>query len=142
MQFKGSELVTERFGRWPDFHDAEVKRIALTTPAKVGDLASLQMDLHCWELTSEIDETGHCKLKNQSLVTFLFEHLDDISLENFNHQNAINALEIESLGPEVIGKVAWRVALDPSFGIELELSCQRIEILSVVSCDNQGRAAV
>jgi hypothetical protein len=138
MQFKGSKLVTDRFGRWPKFHDAEVKRVSLMTPGKFGDLASVQMELHCWETTSELDEAGYYKLKNHSLVTFLFEHLEDIYLENFNHQNAINALEIESLASEEVGKVAWRITVDPSFGLELELRCQRIQVLSVVACDEEG----
>lgn len=138
MQFDGKQLVLARFGRWPAFHDAEVKRIVLTTPAKFGDLASLEMQLYCWDLTSELDDTGHYKVVNRSLITLLFAHLDEISLSNFNHQNAIYSLTIESLAPEKPGTVAWHVTVEESFGVELELRCQRLHVLGLLPCNEMG----
>ena len=142
MQFEGKSLVMDRFGYWPDFHDAEIKYFALWTPSKVGDLASAEMKIHCWELTSELDETNHYVLKNHSLVTFSFLHIEGISMDGFNHQNAIFSLNITDLAPEKTGVVAWEIQVEPSFGVELELKCQRIVVDSVLPSDENGNVAV
>jgi hypothetical protein len=138
MDFEGKKLVTEVFGEWPDFHDAEVKRFSFSTPSQTGDLSSAEMEIHCWELTSELNDKGCYILKNHSLVTFLFSQLEGISMNGFNHQNAIFSLNISNLAPEKVGVVAWNVRAEPSFGVEFELQCQRIIVTSVIKCDENG----
>lgn len=142
MDFEGSHLLIEKFGKWPSFHDSEIRRLALATPKIHGDLASLEMVVHCWELSSDIDETGHYILRNHTLVTFAFEHLENITIKNFNHQNSIDSLEFEQLALEAPGVVAWRISTNPSFGVELDLSCQKIRVISAVSCDDKGKVEV
>jgi hypothetical protein len=59
-----SEKLTDIFGRWPSFHDAEVhelnfKRGHIDTDAQVYDFPRLTVKLHLWLMTNNVDEKGY-----------------------------------------------------------------------------------
>ena len=106
----GSEKLTNIFGRWPSFHDAEVHEVHLErdhvdTYARVHEFPRLTVRVHLWVMTNDVDQKGYYVLTNHTLVRIGFYDVD-----NF----------------------------DPSFGIDATFTCQRIEIIEAVRCDAQG----
>ena len=88
MDLPGAELLTEVFGRWPSFHDAEVVRLSLERREPYGAGPDLVADVYAFEMTEKVGPDGAYVLRNQVLVTFRFSGVDCIdikaSLDFFN----------------------------------------------------------
>ena len=61
---EGSERLTEIFGGWPSFHDAEVIEFNLwrgdvEPEARRYIFPVLTTKIHLWELTADVDATLH-----------------------------------------------------------------------------------
>lgn len=143
MLIVGSEKLTNIFGRWPSFHDAEVhelhfERGHIDTDAKVYEFPRLTVKLHLWLLTNEVNQKGYYVLTNHTLLTMRFCDVDNFKMEGFNHQNAIFGLEIEQKSREEGPTPYFAVTFDPSFGIGATFTCRRIEIVEAVSCNAEG----
>ena len=92
-KIRNSNLLTEIFGEWPSFHDAQVLKIVLDR-APSGEFCgpALEAYIHVFEITSEVDKDGFYKLTNHTHVELAFLEIDELSLEDFNHQNVLNSL--------------------------------------------------
>jgi immunity protein 50 of polymorphic toxin system len=133
----GADRLVERFGGWPSFHDAEVVRLALDRSGTNGPTA--EMLVHAWLMTDKVDERGYYVLEKHTLVRFVFERIASIELSEFNHQNVLFGLEV---APETVdGEPAFRVALDPSYGLGGSLVCGRVVVADVTPCDERGEPA-
>src|SRR5689334_12420557 len=89
---KNAELLTKIFGRWPSFHDAEIISIFLTREGV--DSPSVELKIHVFEMTREVDNRGYYLLKNHTTVMLRFKDIsEDIQIASFNHQNSIASLE-------------------------------------------------
>ncbi|UOQ77710.1 hypothetical protein MUN84_03295 [Hymenobacter sp. 5516J-16] len=55
-----AEIVREHFGYWPDFHDAEITKV--TFEAHPGYRTSITFVIAAFEITNEVDKSGHYKL--------------------------------------------------------------------------------
>lgn len=119
-----SALVTV-FGDWPSFHDAEVLEILLQ---RGPGTASLQALIHVFKMTAEIDAEGRYVNTNHTLVRFRFAGLELHSLKWFNHQNAIDDLEVTPV-TEVPGR--FSVYMPSNWGCDVEFTCESIAVLSV-----------
>jgi hypothetical protein len=119
-------LVTDIFGCWPSFHDAEI--LTLTLNRKGPDAPVLNLSVHHWELTPEVDSKGRYVLKNHTLTTFRFSKIDHLKLDGFNHQNVLWELEIVR-DP---GSGRYSVGLPSSFGCEGSFTCDRVLVISAV----------
>ncbi len=138
----GSQKLTDIFGRWPTFHDAEVIEVHLWRgDVRPGD----------WDdrnvfpvLTAKI----HIFIENpgsqHTLATLRFEDVDDLKMEGFNHENAILGLSIsiqergkfesgEDLPPYLV------VQFQRGFGISASFRCFRIEVIDAVRCGEDGK---
>jgi len=119
-------LVTDIFGFWPSFHDGEI--LSLTLNRKGSDAPVLNLNVHHWQSTSEVDSRGYFVLKNSTLTTFRFSKIEDLKLDGFNHQNV--------LGEVVIirdpGSGRYSVELPSSFGCEGSFSCGSVLVVSAV----------
>jgi hypothetical protein len=93
-----SNLVSV-FGRWPSFHDAEVLRLSLDRSGEEGP--TLDVVIHVFEMTTEIDAKGFYVLKNHTELTLRFTHVVLSRLQWFNHQNVLSSLEVEELDPNL-----------------------------------------
>ena len=129
----GADLVVDRFGYWPSFHDAEV--ISLTLDRQGPKLVFL---IHAWEMTDEVDDNGYFRKKKHSRVRFICDQIDEMSLDGFNHQNVLFEIAIKKLREEEKDQESWGVVLDPSFGLTAEIKCRSMRIESVVACDSEG----
>jgi hypothetical protein len=117
------------FGRWPSFHDAEVLRLSLDRSGEEGP--TLDVVIHVFEMTTEIDAKGFYVLKNHTEVTFRFTHVVLSRLQWFNRQNVLSSLEVEELDPTAHEGRRFRVDMPSSYGLEAEFECQRAIVLNV-----------
>ena len=111
-----SEKLTRLLGSWPSFHDAEIVSVELNRRPKVGATKpSATFQIRLIEKDDDI------------FVRLLFDRVEDLKLEDFNHQNVIYEMRIVDATD---GKRA-RVEIDTSFGLSGRFSCERVEVLSV-----------
>jgi hypothetical protein len=133
---RGSEKPLTIFGRWPSFHDAEVIELRLSREAAgIGrdrhKRPHLLARIHTWDMTNELDSTGHYVLKNHTLVTLRFSDIRELKLEGFNHQNVILGLTIQPKEANCSADSKFHVELDPSFGVGASFDCADMEIVDV-----------
>ena len=143
---KGSEKLLAVFGRWPSFHDAEVIEIQLSR-VRAGSRSNryegplLLARVHTWDITNDVDSTGHYVLKNHTLVTLRFSDVRELKLEGFNHQNAIFGLTIQPKETTNPTDSKFHIEVDPSFGVDATFDCASVEILDAVPLSAVGLEA-
>ncbi|HEY7405663.1 MAG TPA: Imm50 family immunity protein [Candidatus Angelobacter sp.] len=130
-KIKKSQLLTDIFGYWPSFHDAEVNSIELQRAQDGSDHPTLRARIYVFEMTREVDDRGFYVLKNHTLVTFLFRGVDESQIKSFNHQNVLWGLEIIDLSSRQLESLKFEVHFVPSFGVEAEFKCKAVEIEAV-----------
>jgi hypothetical protein len=119
----GAIGVIEWFGHWPTFHDAKVLSITLVRSGES------RVVIHAFEITSEIDSTGHYVLAKHSRVTFCMEGfpldrcgITKTRVDCFNHQNVLSSAAVKKT-PE-----GYELMLEASFGVEGSISCERMSV--------------
>jgi hypothetical protein len=139
----GSDKLTNIFGYWPSFHDAEVIELNFwrgNVDPDVGsyDFPVLTVKLNLWEITDDLNGQGHFGRHKHTLTTIRFRDVDEFRMEGFNHQNAILGLDIveeqRPQGPTPVFSVTFR----PAFGIGAAFTCLRIGVLDAVPCTEDG----
>lgn len=130
-----SSKLTNIFGHWPSFHDAEVidlhLRLGDIMPASnIPRIPVLAAQIHLWELTDQVDLRGYYVVKNHTLATLRFKDARDIELRGFSIQNVIFGLSIKtqehSQGP---WKRTFDVEFEPVAQFGLTFSCSEIEVV-------------
>jgi hypothetical protein len=141
----GSEKITQVFGYWPTFHDAEVLdlhfwRGHVDADKGVYDFPVLTLRIHLWELTKEVNSEGYLVLKHHTLTTLRFSDVHDFEMRDFNHQNAIMELSLSSHERTKPPSPYFAVQVIPAFGISASFNCIRIEVVDAVPCTEAGVA--
>jgi hypothetical protein len=135
----GSEKLTQIFGRWPSFHDAEVIELTLWRGRVVEDHEPiLTLKVHLWEMTPEVDSRGYYLRRNHTLCTFRFRGVDEFSMDGFNYQNVILELSIEEKEGNKRPSPYFAVQIDTSFGMESSFECLQIEVVDAAPCSEDG----
>lgn len=146
---KNSNLITDIFGYWPTFHDAEIHSISLT--GGVADPCDsecespmLDVKIHLWEITDEVTKEGWLVLAKHTLTDIRFRNVEKLELSNFNYHNCIMEM-IFGLDPEDLHPIGGgrkppmlTVEIEPSFGLHAIFKCESAEVLSAVPCDLDG----
>lgn len=138
---EAASKVIEAFGYFPDFHDAEIIKLEINrnrTPEESYSTVSLTFTLHGWEMTSEITASGHFQLRKHHLITFRFDHIDEVKIQNFNHQNVISELSICKIEP-VIDHALIQVDFGSCFGIEGGFRAVSGSVIDLVQCDEDAQ---
>src|SRR5262249_23486724 len=137
-----SELVSNIFGNWPSFHDAEILSISLVREGK-GHFQGPTLDalIQVSETTSDIDDKGHFVLRNRSVVTLRFFEIDDLRLDGFNHQNVISLLEIGATLENEKEPSPLNVRFHASFGVGAGFRCKAISVVEAKVLDVDSRKA-
>lgn len=144
-RIKGSEKLTQIFGYWPSFHDAEVMELNLwrgnVNPEKGQyNFPVCTVTLHLWEITDEVDSKGFYVLRNHTLASIRFFDAQELNVEGFNHQNAIARLDIaEEQGSEATRRL-FNVRFPAAFGMDASFKCSRIEVVEATRCTERGTA--
>jgi hypothetical protein len=129
LHVENAEAVTCIFGRWPSFHDAEVLSMHFDRTGEDGP--SLEVRVHVFNMTSEVDERGYFVLTNHTLVTFRFANIILRELRWFNAQNSLSGIGIEEVDPSASDGRTLGVSFDANYGVEADLLCDRITVRSV-----------
>lgn len=127
-----SNLLTKVFGRFPSFHDAEVLQITLNRRGLDSFNPTLQAVIHVFEMTSEIDPNNQYVLKNHTLVTVNFSGINQLSLEDFNHQNVLLGLSIKDISDRQLEWDKFEVSFDGIHGVSGRFQCKTVDIESVM----------
>jgi len=105
----GAEAVRQWFGRWPNFHDAEVISLSL---AREG-----QSVLRVYPYYPH----------KPAVVDFIFENVTDIELQDFSGQNVITSLGIETATDQNGDKV-YRLVLGPCYGLAGRIDAKSLRV--------------
>jgi hypothetical protein len=140
----GSEKLTNIFGYWPSFHDAEVlglhfDRGNIQTDKGIYKFPVLTLTIHVWELTKEIDSEGYLVCRHYTVVTLTFCDVSDFQMEGFNHQNAMLELSIVSRQRSEGPSPYFAVELVPAFGMGASFKCLQIEVIDAVRSAESGK---
>ena len=148
---EGSQKITDIFGCWPTFHDAEVIELHIWRGDVDPDRESyifpvLTVKLHVWEWTTQPASSYQLIRRKHTLATLRFHHLnDDFRVECIDHDNPILELAITPMkrtdGPSPYFSVRFTPFTYPSggsYGFGASFGCYRIEVVDAISCDEHG----
>ncbi len=140
----GSSKLTDIFGYWPSFHDAEVLELHLlrghVEPEKgIYVFPTLILKIHLWQLTKRVDSKGFLILRHHTLATLKFTDLENIQLKGFNHQNAMMELIVESRERTVGPTPHFVVKIEPAFGMGADFECLGMEVIDATPCSEDGK---
>ena len=124
------EAVVSFFERWPTFHDANV--LAYESRAD-----SINLTLHTWLMTDQMDEKGHFILRNHALVSFHFDGLYDLEMEAFGSDNILFGLKMSPCSTPA----SFHVELDSVMDRSGSFSARSGEVVSVIPCTPDGKVA-
>jgi hypothetical protein len=144
-----SKRITDIFGYWPTFHDAEVHSLSLSggvvDPCEPGcESPMLDMKIHLWEITRDVTAEGWLVLAKHTLADLQFRNVEKLELSNFNYHNCIMEMifgtEPENLNPVGGGRHPPMITVEivPAFGLRGKFKCQSAEVLSAVPCNLDG----
>lgn len=134
-----SELVTDHFGYWPSFHDAELERLVLSTGNPERESVHLEAALHAFEMTSEVDERGYYVLRKHCRVRFRFERVLEVAVEGFDNQNSLHEAAFTDVRSDQLEGIVARVRFVGHGTGDVSFSCGRIAVLDLAPTDGRGR---
>ncbi len=119
----GAQDVIAWFGYWPTFHDAEVLSISLDR------LNGCRVSVHAFEMTAEVDSSGHYVLAKHAVLTFRMEGfprdesgISNTRIEFFNSQNVLSSANV-TRRPE-----GYELVLEGCYGVDGSIVCERISV--------------
>ena len=120
-------LIESIFGGWPSFHDAEIHDIVITRDCDAG--SQMDIKIHHWQGTGDVDSTGHYVSIHHTLSTFRFIGLDDLDIVGFNQQNVISDMDILEVAEPDSG---FSVSMRSIYGCGVAFKCRQIRVLSAI----------
>jgi hypothetical protein len=141
----GHEMVIEAYDSWPSFHDSEIMSLTMDRVQRLedgGPNARIEMLIHTWEITDQMNENKIFIRRKHHLVRFEFDEVFDLKLEEFNRQNVIFGMTFAEKKDGDTTPAGMIVHLQPCYGLCGEFSAVRGRVLSVMPCDNQGRPSL
>jgi len=138
QRIEGYEKVLHAFGYWPDFHDSEVRSLLLDRNSVLfQDIADARIDvcLHAFEWTRGPQPTF-----DHHLVEFRFHDVHELTLDGFNHQNAILHFRIEDHVRRADVPDGLKLTFIPAHGLSGSFCATGAEVLSVIRCDENARS--
>ncbi len=152
---RNSYKITDVFGYWPSFQDAEIHELRLTVagaePWVLGsDSPALEMTIHVFERTDELTPEGRFVLSKHTLVRLRFSNIDGLQLSNFWYQNCISDLDFEiepvrsfraGVPVEESPSNLLLVSIHSSVGLSGKFKCRSAEVISSAPCDQSGKPA-
>ena len=148
-----SRKITDIFGYWPTFHDAEVIDLQLSIadgePWIPGSQSPvLEMLVYVFEMTKDLTPDGYFVLTKHNLVRLQFANVQDLQLSDFWFQNCIFELTFsqERAGSPQGGDAdpsgapsLLSIEINASVGLSGQFKCRFARVLSVEPCDDSGK---
>ena len=116
------KLIT-LYGKWPSFHDAEVLSLVLD---RTGPILVMRIALH-EKHRNMVDERGSYLTVGRCIATLRFEGVDQLAIEEFNHQNVLSGMVFE-----MDGTLHVHVTLAGIFGISARFQCLKVAVEDVL----------
>lgn len=125
----GVEQLVAIYGEGLCFHDSEVHRITLTrADPQSGDVSCLA-EIQLFRVQRN-EPTGELSFSTFNLVALEFQNVQDLTLQDFNHQNVLTDLHIRKVEAPQDGEV-YAVSLSPAYGLGADFTCSRIRVASI-----------
>jgi hypothetical protein len=135
-EITNSGVVAAVFGEWPSFHDGEIISVLLERGAHSP---FLEVKVHLFQRTTDIDRDGHFVNKNHTLVTLRFRDIGFVEVEGFNNQNVIRELLISR---EEQNPSRFSVEFTSNYGLTASFQCSGIAVVSAVALTPDAMRAV
>jgi hypothetical protein len=129
MDVFNREALTERFGGWPSFHDAEIYGLRLDSGQRTDGVVRLELDIHLFSVDG-VRPDGRLKFSNHTLVTLEFEEVEALDLDEFGNQNVLFELKLEDVNLAAGRQI--EVGLSSSHGLSGGFRCRTATVLAVV----------
>lgn len=133
------EAVVSIYGRWPMFHDGEIMSLLMDrTRILFGDVANATVEIviHCFEMAEALEENECPRSVSHNLVHFAFDQVEEVVLNQFNHQNALMGLLFHKLADD--SNPRFKVTVDSAFGLAGSFVARGGRVVSVKPCTKQG----
>ena len=137
-KIQNSHLLTDVFGKFPSFHDAEVHQFNLLRGETRFFNPMLFATIHVFEMTSQVDEKNRYVLKNHVLVEFRFSKVSDLEIAGFNHQNVLQFLEITEASEADGEETEFEVLFEGIFGVSAKFRCEAVSVESVTPYERKA----
>lgn len=137
-KIQNSYLLTNIFGKFPSFHDAEVHQLNLVRGETRSFNPTLFALIHVYQMTSEVDEKNRYILENHVLVEFRFSKVSDLEIAGFNHQNVLQFLEITETSSAEEENTEFEILFEGIFGVSAKFRCETISIESVTPYEREA----
>ncbi|WP_426492005.1 Imm50 family immunity protein [Hymenobacter sp. 102] len=118
-----ASLVLEHFGYWPNFHDAEVKKVAFE--ANPGYYPTVTFVLAAFQSSASTDAQGYFRQVKHCEIELRFTGIKEIDFDGFSHQNVIFNLKFDEQGIDLI------CTLESSVGLDACVKAEAAEIVSL-----------
>jgi len=130
VRIENQELLTQRFGRWPSFHDAEVVHVRFERGGL--DAPYMECGIHVFDMTSEVDARGCYVIRNHTLAILRFCQMELESFKGWNGQNVLFDLKINQAQPgrDSTADPRIEVELSSSYGCSAFFTCGAVKVMS------------
>ena len=110
-QVVNAELIWNHFGRWPAFHDAEIVKVIFETHPATGRY-SITFTVEAFEMTRNVSAQGYFELAKRCLIEIQFTGIEEITFEDFRHQNVLWELKFENQGSFIACDMSSSVGME------------------------------
>lgn len=138
IEIQNASLLTNLFGHWPDFHDAEIRGVRID----ISDYREpvLEIDFEIAEMSAETDERGYYRDRQRAITTISFARVANLRIDGVYSRNVIGELSLELAGPEdfdeVLGADDARsrrqhlVRWNSSLGMAASFLCDQVTVVA------------
>ena len=140
IEIQNASLLTDLFGHWPDFHDAEIRGLRIDTSDYRDPV--LEIDFEVAEMSDETDERGYYRDRQRAVTTISFARVANLRIEGVYSQNVIFELSLEPIGPDDFDEVIspddtksrrqHQVRWTSSLGMEASFICDAVTVVSAI----------
>ena len=141
IEIQNASLLTDLFGHWPDFHDAEIRGLRIDATDYRDPV--LEIDFEVAEMSEETDDRGHYRDRQRARTTISFARVANLHIDGVFSQNVIFELSLEPTGAadfdEVLGsedarsRRQHRVSWSSSLGMGASFLCDDIAVVSATA---------
>lgn len=126
---QGYEELVSALGYWPSFHDAEVLSFTLARGAEPDEkrsVAQMVVQVRQYEARHEGTAKYEMALVQNVVITFFFEGVEAVEVEDFNFQNVIDSLRV--LPAAELPSAMLRVEVESIYGFGARWLCKEARI--------------
>ena len=127
-RIRNYELVTSSLGGWPSFDDFEIVSM-LFERSHDGEESLPVLTVQFFGFRPDVSPDSPDR--NNCLLTIRFEGVENVKLDGFNHQNAINGFIVVCKWSELLKREVLDVKIVQGFGVGATFESDEIEVVSV-----------